>query len=221
MQDRDGTVALTDDITGGTRAGSFTTLATSGNITANNASATGSVGTYLSTAGVVRAGFSIDHNATVSYLDIDGSLFVRSVPSYAAVFSINSAGIGAIPGGLQVTGVALLGYGIGAGGTATQATSKSTAVALNKPSGLITMNNAALAAGATAAFQVSNSLVAVSDSVVVSLAGGYSSGVNYNVWVNVNTGTPGEFYVVLKNISAGSLSEAVRIKFEVIKGATS
>ena len=51
-------------------------------------------------------------------------------------------------GNVLVTNPAGLGYGTGSGGTVTQATSKSTTVVLNKPTGQITMNGAALASGA-------------------------------------------------------------------------
>lgn len=49
-----------------------------------------------------------------------------------------------------VDGTGGIGYQTGSGGTVTQATSKSTAVTLNKLSGRITLNAEALAAGATA-----------------------------------------------------------------------
>jgi hypothetical protein len=45
-----------------------------------------------------------------------------------------------------------IGYATGAGGTVTQATSKSTAVTLNTVTGAITMNNAALAAATIVSF---------------------------------------------------------------------
>lgn len=121
-------------------------------------------------------------------------------------------------GNLTVSTPALLGYGTGAGGTVTQATSKSTAVTLNKPCGQITMNNAALAAGGIASFTVNNSLVALGDTVAVTLRAGYATVGTYRVAAEaVNTGT---FYISLENRSAGSLSEAVVINFTVIKGAT-
>jgi hypothetical protein len=56
-----------------------------------------------------------------------------------------------------------MGYASGTGGTVTQLTSKSTAVALNKLCGQITMHNAALAAGARVSFVVTNSTVGASD----------------------------------------------------------
>jgi len=111
-----------------------------------------------------------------------------------------------------------LGYGTGSGGTVTQATSKSTAVTLNKPSGKITMNNAALAAGATVQFQLINSLITADDLLVVNRTG---SGTNlaYQIWTEATAA--GSAYINVKNVSAGSLSEAIVINFAIIKGATS
>lgn len=123
-------------------------------------------------------------------------------------------------GNLLVTNVAGLGYGTGAGGTVTQATSKSTTVTLNKPTGQITMNNAALAAGASVNFAVNNSLVTTTDLVVV---GGVNAGVdpiNYRIEAARANGI-GTFLIRVTNISAGSLSEALQIQFSIIKGATS
>lgn len=124
-----------------------------------------------------------------------------------------------IAGGLLVTSAAGLGYGTGAGGTVTQATSKSTSVTLNNPCGLITMNNAALAAGGTVLFTFSNSLIGAGDVLFLQLdSTGIASTADYNVW---SSGGGGAAVVALKNISAGSLSEAVRLRFVVIKGAQS
>jgi len=108
-----------------------------------------------------------------------------------------------------------LGYGIGAGGTVTQSTSKSTAVTLNKPCGQITMNNAALAAGASVAFNLNNSLLATSDGLVVCPAG------ISNYRVEVAAISAGVAQIRVTNITAGSLSEALVINFAIIKGATS
>lgn len=119
-------------------------------------------------------------------------------------------------GSVLLTSAAGLGYGTGAGGTVTQATSKGTAVTLNKPCGQITMHNAALAAGASATFQVNNSLIADTDTVCVNMRSSFSS---YRV--EAGAISTGSFYVRVTNITAGSLSEAPAINFAVIKGATS
>lgn len=121
-------------------------------------------------------------------------------------------------GNLLVTGSGGLGYGVGAGGTVTQATSKSTAVTLNKPSGVITMNNAALGAGATVSFQCSNSLVTAGDVCLLSINFGAAVYESYNCWSRCGSGA---FVVHLKNTSTGSLSEALQIPFCIIKGAAS
>lgn len=109
-----------------------------------------------------------------------------------------------------------LGYGTGAGGTVTQLTSKSTSVTLNKPCGVITMNNAALAAGVTTTFALNNSLIAAADGVIVTLGAGSYTPYAYNIWcypiANILT-------IYIKNISGESLSEPVVINFTIIRGA--
>ena len=110
-----------------------------------------------------------------------------------------------------------LGYATGAGGTVTQATSKSTGVTLNKLSGRITTHNAALAAGAEVTFVVTNNTVAATDVPVLALQSGGPAG-SYDAVVSA-VGA-GSFSVTLTNLSAGSLSQAVAINFVVLKGAT-
>ena len=110
-----------------------------------------------------------------------------------------------------------LGYGTGAGGTVTQSTSKSTAVTLNRPTGQITMNNAALAAGGTVIFIVNNSVVTVIDNVLVTGVWGVSPA--YRI-ARLGVGA-GAFQIAVTNNTAGTLSEAVAINFAIIKGATS
>lgn len=116
---------------------------------------------------------------------------------------------------LATSGV--LGYGIGAGGSAVQATSKSTAVALNKPSGYITMHAASLAAGATVTFVLNNSFIADIDTVAVSFFG---SVVSVSTKYSLRVSTAGGFAeITLKNETTGALSEAVAFTFKVIKGS--
>lgn len=122
-------------------------------------------------------------------------------------------------GNVLVTNPAGLGYGTGSGGTVTQATNKSTGVTLNKPTGQITMNNAALAAGAIVTFVVTNSLVAQTDTVVLTASWIGINPSNYRIEC-MYVGTGGQFGVRVTNISAGSLSEALQINYTIIKGAT-
>jgi len=121
-------------------------------------------------------------------------------------------------GNVLVTGAGGLGYGTGSGGTVTQSTSKSTLVALSKPSGQITMSNASLASNTVVTFALQNSIIASSDVVVVNLRGGHATSGTYNVWAE--SITTGQVNICVKNISGGSLSEALILNFAVIKAAT-
>lgn len=120
-------------------------------------------------------------------------------------------------GNLEIRSAALLGYGTGAGGTVTQLTDKSTAVTLNKPCGKITMHNAALAAGASVFFTLNNTLLSANDGLVLTMDTTIG-GLSYNYWCQVSAGAA---TIIVKNVSAGSLSDALNLNFQVIKGATS
>ena len=121
------------------------------------------------------------------------------------------------PAGPNLT-TSAFGYTTGAGGAVTQLTSKSTGVTLNKLSGAITTNAAALAAAAEVTFIVTNNTVATADVPCVAHASGGTAGA-YDVFVSA-VGN-GAFSVTMANMSAGSLSQALVINFVVIKGATS
>lgn len=107
-----------------------------------------------------------------------------------------------------------IGYATGAGGTVTQATSKSTGVTLNKTTGKITMHNATLNAGAEVGFTVTNSAVASTDVVVVNIVSGATAD-SYHV--EVDAVGLGSFRISLTNVSASNLGEAIVIRFAVIK----
>jgi len=115
-----------------------------------------------------------------------------------------------------VYATAEIGYSTAAQGTVTQLTSKSTGVTLNKSSGQITMNNAALANGAIISFTLTNSLLSAKDVIIVNVAGGLATNGTYTSFVsNVSAGTA---VISLYNISSGSLSEAVVLNFAIIHG---
>ncbi len=124
-------------------------------------------------------------------------------------------------GNILATSGGGLGYGVGAGGTVTQATSKSTTVTLNKPTGHITMNNAALAAGASVTFQLSNNLITTVDTLILTIDSYSITGIPPEKYSVSGSALISGAHITVKNISAGSLSEALRINFTVIKGATS
>jgi len=105
------------------------------------------------------------------------------------------------------------GYTADAQGTVTQATSKTTAVTLDKSAGQITMNNAALASATNVTFTLNNSFISANDILVLNVSGGATSGA-YNCWVSGLSA--GSASITLRNISGGSLSEAVVINFALI-----
>ncbi|NBU94263.1 MAG: hypothetical protein EBS18_07010, partial [Actinobacteria bacterium] len=106
-----------------------------------------------------------------------------------------------------------LGYTAAAQGTVTQATSKSTAVTLNKSVGQITMNNAALAANTAVTFTLTNSVISVKDAIIVNVSGGATAAA-YTTYIS--SMTAGSADITLRNMTGGSLSEAVIINFAII-----
>ena len=107
-----------------------------------------------------------------------------------------------------------IGYTAAAQGTVTQLTDKSTAVTLNKPAGRITMNGASLNTATNATFTLNNSFISANDTVILTISGGQTTPGSYNVFAN-NLGA-GTVSISLRNISGGSLSEAVVLNFAVI-----
>ena len=106
-----------------------------------------------------------------------------------------------------------LGYTTDAQGTVTQATSKSTAVTLNKSAGQITMNNASLATVTNVTFTLNNSFISANDILILNVGSGATAGA-YNCWVSGLSA--GAATITVRNISGGSLSEAVVINFALI-----
>ena len=106
-----------------------------------------------------------------------------------------------------------LGYTSAAQGTVTQATSKSTAVTLNKPAGRITLNAASLGATTNVSFTLNNSLISTNDVLILNVAAG-ATAASYNLWVDsLNAGSAS---LTLRNTTAGALAEAVVINFALI-----
>ena len=137
-----------------------------------------------------------------------------------------SSGAATVTGALQVNAGGIktasasagLGYSTGAGGAVTQATSKSTGVTLNNVCGAITMNNASLAAATSVGFTLTNSAIAAADAVIVTIKSGATAD---SYTVTVDAVAAGSCRISLRNVTAGSLGEAVVVTFVVVKGVTS
>lgn len=152
----------------------------------------------------------------IARFDSTTGKLIKAGLKYQSSVTDTTAGALVIQGGsnLSKTDTVAIGYASGSGGTVTQATSKSTSVTLNKPSGRITTAADELAAGASAVFQLNNSLISSSDQVSANIAGTVST---YEArCLSVNAGL---CLIRLTNISGGSLSQAVGINFAISKGA--
>ena len=108
------------------------------------------------------------------------------------------------------------GYATGAGGTVTQATNKATGVTLSKSTGQITLNNAALAADTTVSFTLNNTVIEAGDILIMNHI---SAGTAGSYLLNAQSAA-GSASINVRNITAGSLSEAIVIAFAVIKAVT-
>jgi len=108
------------------------------------------------------------------------------------------------------------GYATGSGGTVTQATSKATGVTLSKSTGQITLNAAALASDTTVSFTLTNTVIEAGDILIMNHI---SAGTAGSYLLNAQSAA-GTASINVRNITAGSLSEAIVIAFAVIKAVT-
>jgi hypothetical protein len=215
----------------------------------NNVKLADSAGVYLGNGGVVNfnsGNYTITHSAgNLSFngsADFTGAVLptVSGTPSlgsatkmWANLFLKSGAVINFNNGDYTVThssgqlafsGTVLsangVGYGpagSGIGGTVTQATSKSTGVTLNTMSGEITLNGAALAASTTVAFTFTNSKIAATDQIILNHVAVGTFG-SYTFNARPGSGAAG---IDVRNVSLGSLSEAIVIRFTIIKSVNS
>jgi hypothetical protein len=129
----------------------------------------------------------------------------------------HTAGVLTFSGAVLFSG-GVFGYTTGAGGTVTQATSRTTGVTLNKTSGQITTNTTSLAAASTAKFTVTNSTVTALDTIDVSIASGTTTD---QTDVKVQGVRAGAFDIVVANRHAATAETgAIVINYNVIRGAS-
>lgn len=123
---------------------------------------------------------------------------------------------GAVRGDAAITSsgaTAGIGYATGAGGTVTQITSKATGVGINAVTGIITMNGAALAADTTVSFTLTNTAIVATDAVIVL----HESVGTLGAYSFASTAAAGSAVIAVHNNTPGSLSEAIVLRFVVIK----
>jgi len=130
-------------------------------------------------------------------------------------------------GNTQITAAAALlsehatggfGYTTGAGGTVTQGSGsgKATGVTLSKVCGQITMDGAALNAGVSVSFTLTNTAIAATDILVFNHASVGTVG-DYTFSARCAAGSA---TITVRNVTAGNLSEAIVIGFALVKGVT-
>ncbi len=165
------------------------------------------------TSAIAGAGMATLSDIIWTNLGGKPSTFTPSTHNHDGVYAPtghNHAGVYQPVGAYLTT----FGYATGNGGTITQATNKSTAVTLNKPTGEITMNAAALAAGAIATFVLNNSALVAGDMIATAH---HSGGTIGPYLINARGTGAGVASISVRNTSAGSLSEAIVVKFAQIK----
>ena len=191
-----------------------------------SASGWGNVG-YVLAAGNIATN-SIDIVALETHSSAAGgsaiTFYTSPVGSVARILSANvTSTVTTFPanvaiggsGGLSLTDGGTMGYNTGAGGTVTQSGNKSSGVTLNKPSGEITMASSSLAAGTAVSFVLTNNTIGAHDLMVLNIVGGATAGA-YNINANCTTGSS---TITVTNRTAGSLSEAIVLRYAVIKGS--
>ena len=147
---------------------------------------------------------------TISFPNATGTVALVAGSSGQVVWNNAGAYAGGNLGYNATTGV--FGYLSGTG-TVTQATNKATGVTLNSPTGQITLNGAALAADTTVSFTLTNSSITANDVLILNHL---SAGTAGSYLLNAQAAA-GSASINVRNITAGSLSEAIVICFAVIQ----
>jgi hypothetical protein len=174
--------------------------------------------TYNSPIVIQTPTFAFANATTITH---GASIFVAGGATAGANATITNAwgiyslgDIGSAGSILGATSTGRIGYdtGTGAGGAITQATSRTTGVTLNTPTGAITLFTAAGTTAATT-FTVTNSSVAITDVIILS----QRSGTNlYNL--EVTAVAAGSFNITFFT-TGGVASDAPVFNYAVIKGA--
>lgn len=175
-----------------------------------------SSGTAIETVSGITNTAEVDGNGNVSFYVPGGTYHLDIYAADSTTFVLRLDDVQMVDfATLSTTGI---GYAVGAGGTVTQLTSKSTGVTINTLCGQIVMHSASLAGGASVGFTVSNTQVTSTDVVVVNFQS-TPADVNGLLDYSVRVGRPnnGFFVIVLKNETGGALATTVTLNFAVIK----
>lgn len=229
-----GTTTLTGDVTG-SGSGTFATTIAAGavslskiaNLAANSiiGNNTGSSATPIAlTTTQVKSLLAlttadVSNCGTVTTVSIATANGVSGTVATASTTPAITLTLGAITptsvicGTLTCNGIGGIGYSTGAGGTVTQATSRTTGVTLSKLSGSVTLFSTTTTAGLVTSFTVTNTLVAATDTINLSVE--TATGIYLCFVTSVAAGS---FKISVYTPAAVSSAEAPIINFAVIKG---
>ena len=142
-------------------------------------------------------------------------VWTQTMVPLTKVVALNDAELASRLDGISATDlVPLTNY---AGAVAvTQSTDKTTGVTLNRPSGRITTNNAGLNAATIVSFVLTSSAIAAGDSILLNHVSGGTIG---SYTLNGRCGA-GSATIDIRNNTAGTLSEALVISFQIHKSNT-
>lgn len=167
---------------------------------------------------VMANGFNTAKAATfTSTVAITGVATLTSAVLITPAIGVATGTSLAVTAGLTSSGStgAGIGYTTGAGGAVSQATDRSTGVTLSKLCGTITGQATSLAAGAEAIFTVTNTTVAIRDTILLSVVSGPTA--NTSVF-SVSAVAAGSFDIKIHNLHASTADTgAPIINFAVIK----
>ena len=163
-----------------------------------------STGTFTSPA-LVTPALGIVASGNISACTSTSMVMVTPVIGAATGTSLTATGV------IASTGTSGVGYATGAGGTVTQATSRTTGVTLNKTTGAVTLFSAAGSATA-ATFTVTNSTVAATDVIILNQKSGTDL---YDLMVTAVAA--GSFNVTFRT-TGGTTTETPVFNFAVMKG---
>lgn len=149
--------------------------------------------------------------------DADGTGTAPPYPSKVTLADLASAiaasNVGVAAAITSSSPSAGVGYTTGAGGAVVQGTDKSTTVVLSTVTGKITMNAAALNAATIVSFTLTNTQLTATDMLVIEHVSGGTSGA---YTINAFPGA-GSAVISVRNNTAGNLSEAIVLRFAIIR----
>ena len=177
-------------------------------------------GTGASTAGGARTNLGLGTMATQDA----SSVAITGGSIQNVTFTGSFSGITSITSGVFAA-TSTLGYTTGAGGTATQSTSRVTSVTLHKICGTITLAAGSLSGHEADEFQFINNQIGANDVVIVNIKSGAAAATRKYYTVSVTSVSAGSCTISIGNNDNGALpstgTDTLVLSFAVIKGVTS